>query len=139
MKVSIWRFRRRRRMVPAWLASCFMVALLVVPASQAAIAGEPAASEKTAVRSDGTPYPPGADFFTQSTRVSQESVVPQAAPAAIPELVPVSSPAFSWDDAGVGIAIGVAAGLGLAAVGVFASRRRGHLGGTAKPSGIAAP
>jgi hypothetical protein len=67
-----------------------------------------------------------------------EEVVSQEAAAAsvVSQAAPTDGTGISWGAAGVGIAVGGAAGLLFAGGAVLSSRRRGHLGGT-KPSQIA--
>lgn len=92
-------------------------------------AGGPTAAQLQ-VSTDGPRSGPSAEQIRQAKLDTFTTDAPRSGPATVelPTVTPISAPTgFDWRSAGVGIAIGIAASLLMAAVALVATRRRGQV------------
>ena len=130
--------RTHHRMIKR-IALGLAVAAIAVPAAQAQgelgqystdgpRAGGPSAT-LLQVSTDGPRSGPSAAQISDAKLDTFTTDAPRSGPATVelPQAQPVSGPSFDWRAAGIGIAIGIAASLLMAAIALLVSRRRDHV------------
>ena len=135
MKRSTHTHRRLIKRIALGLA----VAAIAVPAAQAQgelgqystdgpRAGGPSPTQLQ-MSTDGPRSGPSAAQIRDAKLATFTTDAPRSGPATVelPQAQPVNGPSFDWRAAGIGIAIGVAASLLLAAIALVVTRRRDHL------------